>query len=259
MSMALQAKVQALVALLAALVLFSGPLFHQVRADARDEKDQVKTTWGHKVGNEIAKWIDKDALKDAQVDDAWGEWQKNNEDCGPPCDPDGDLDNDGMTNREEIQQGRNPNCNEDVEGADVCAGKNPNPTEEPPVPPPIPAKDDLLYSIQQAPVDHFDSFTVTALDPEYDRWIVSWELRQYQGFDGYRIIIDDEEGQTWCCDFVTTELLQSDDSGSRVLEGDDLPPSGADYTIQVSSNAFEGQWDLSVRGVRDAVEPQGNR
>lgn len=254
MSAGLQSKVQMLGILLSVFTLLSVPLFFQVKADAGDDKDSVKTTWGNQFFREMIRNF-KDA-PDAEVEDADAAWADYLEETGQncegndaACDPTGDLDGDGVSNRDELKAGTNPNCNEDVEGKEVCEGRDP--TEDPPAN--VSALNDVLYSAQGVQSGFQDSFVVNAVTPYYDLWRVEWAVTGYQGFGGFQIIIEDEIGTNVCCESDNVNFPQDNTGeGNQSLVGEDLPGPG-NYTIRVESGfAVQGTWDLVVHGVRIA-------
>lgn len=254
MSAALQAKFHLLAILLVAFTLLAGPLFFQVRADAQNDRTQAKSTLLSKFFRENFKPND-----DVEVQDYWGDYQKDNPCSGPECNPKGDLDGDGVTNEDELREGRNPDCNEDTEPYEgYCRGQ-----DQPPGPKPEPnatkALNDELFKrdgITYSSSNPFStSFNVPRKVPDYDRWVVSWNVTQYSGFGGYTVEIRGFDETGYCCaqDSGPGGLLGSTDSGQETITGEDVPPSGASYTISIDAGpTVEGRFDLLVRGVRDA-------
>lgn len=249
MSQPLQSKLQLLGVLAVAFVLLSVPLFYQVRADAADGRAEARNTFLSKMFRDVAKDIAKKPPEDLQVEDAWQQWQEQNPNCGSECDPDADADGDGMSNKDEIANKRNPACNEEKEGKEYCAGQ---PTVPPVVQNQTKALDDTLFEKTNVNAGFTEDFSVAAVAPEYDRWIVAYGVTGYQGVNGYTVRLEDEAGESFCCDARNPEFLQDADSAESTLQGTSLPPSGATYTIRLDSQALQGQWYILVRGIRDA-------
>jgi hypothetical protein len=251
MAATLQSRVQLLAILAVAFILVSVPLFYQVRADAAESRETAKSTFLSKFFRDVAH--DMKANENLQVEDAWQKWQEEHPDCGPECDPKADPDGDGVPNQEEVERGRNPNCNEEKEGEDYCKGR---PEQPPPANAPEPL-DDILFEKVDARASVEYSFHVATGKPNYDRWEITWSVTGYQGFGDYQVILRDGQGSTLgCCasDSVDGFPLSDQDDGRGTLDGSRVPPSGADYSIQVDSSAFQGTWHLVVRGVRDTPD-----
>lgn len=249
MAASLQSRVQLLAILAVAFTLVSVPLFYQVRADAAESRETAKSTFLSKLFRDIARDLKQKPPEDLQVEDAWEKWQDENPDCGAACDPEADPDGDGVSNRDEVEQGRNPLCNEEKEGTEYCAG-------QPKGPPPVnetKALDDILYD-DSLGAQGQDSFDVDLVVPDYDRWVVSWSLTGYQGFGSYDLLIQDEDGNVVWRTSNNVDILTGQDSGSETLDGEEMPASGANYTIRVQSEAFQGDWAILIRGLRDAPQ-----
>ncbi len=258
MAAPLHAKVQMLAALLIAFTLLSVPLFFQARADAREDQSRVKNTTLAKFFDKVAKQIRGEDVNPENVEDYWGDYQKENPCTGPECNPDGDLDGDGMGNQAELEAGRNPDCNEETEEQEhwkgYCAGD--------PKPPgtggnQTGALDDILFNKTGLSINFNNPFDVSSVSPNYDKWEVSWRVTGYQG-TGYTVRIRGEDGATVCCDrdsAVSTLLVgNQEDSGFDQVTGANVPPSGASYSLRIEgdSTTTSGSWSVTVRGIRDA-------
>lgn len=123
------------------------PIFSQVKADTRDSIKQWRDTLSYKVWKDIkANWINKDKINNLDLEevdpDEWSRQAREaNPNCGAACDPDGDYDQDNVSNAEEYRNSKDPNCkdhcnpacNEDQYGVDYCKQQSP---VQPPVDPP---------------------------------------------------------------------------------------------------------------------------
>jgi len=253
MAASLQSRVQLLAILAIAFILVSVPLFYQVRADASESRETAKSTFLSKLFRNVAK--DLNPPEDLQVEDAWEQWQQDHPDCGPECDPAADPDGDGMSNKDEVEQGRNPNCNEEKEGKEYCAG-------QPQQPPPDPdngtqARQDILFIAPNGNTSAEggswrDTFTVASVQPNYDRWTISWRVDNFQGLN-YDLRLLDADGQVvWSASRNVQFPVATSDEDAATLDGTRVPPSGADYTFDVASSAFQASWHVQIVGERDA-------
>lgn len=251
----LQSRLQLLAILAVAFILLSVPLFYQVRRDAADSKDTANSTFLSKYFREMAKTLKNKPPDDLQVEDAWQKWQDDHPNCGAACDPNGDPDGDGLTNKQEVEQGRNPNCNEEKEeaihGKGYCAGQPDQPKPGPNQT--TPAMDIVLYRKTNAAQGFQDSFDVQRVQPDFDRWNVTWSVSGYQGVGGqYAWIVTDPNNKDRCCHATTVSLLQSSNHDQQTLEGSDRPAGGAHYSIRLDAgNAVGGSWSVEIHGVRD--------
>lgn len=124
MRRSLQNKVNLLGVLFVAFFLLMLPMFSQVKADTRNSLSEAKNTVMWQWSRDLAKNFKPDNLEDTEVEDYWADYgeeaQRQNPDCGADCGPDGDPDGDGVSNADEVREGRNPMCNEDELGHDTC-------------------------------------------------------------------------------------------------------------------------------------------
>jgi hypothetical protein len=237
--------------LVVAFTLLAIPLFYQVRADAKDSRETAKNTVLSRFFRDVAKNLRDNPPEDLQVEDAWQQWQEENPNCGSECDPTADPDGDGIPNRDEVNQGRNPYCNEEREGRQYCAGQ---PNEPPPVQNATQALNDVLWEGTLGPGQE-DSFAVKPLVPNYDRWEVNWELSGFSGVSNtYRVRLLDANSVVFCCAQRTLDFLATSDRSGQTLERPGVPPSGASYRVDVETDALNGSWAILIRGVRAAAD-----
>ncbi len=135
MRQSLQSKFNLLGLLLIAFFLLMLPMFSQVKADTRDSLKEAKNTSLYKFSRELAKdFKPPEDLENTQVEDYWDDYQEQardaNPDC-PACNPEADADGDNMTNKEEVEQGRNPLCHEEQYGVEYCQNADPNKLTDP--------------------------------------------------------------------------------------------------------------------------------
>lgn len=129
MRQSLQSKFNLLAFLVIAFFLLMLPMFSQVKADTRESLHEAKNTSMWKWTRDLQKSFKDANLEDTEVEDYWDEYreqaeQANPEGCGDTCNPDGDPDGDGVNNSDEVEQGRNPACNEEKLGHDFCQGQD---------------------------------------------------------------------------------------------------------------------------------------
>ena len=129
MRQSLQSKFNALGILFVILFLLMLPMVNQVKADAKDSAKEAKSTLLSKWTRELVKSLKAENVGDAEVEDYWANYgneaKEKDPNCGAACDPNADPDGDGMSNKDEVKNGRNPKCNEEEKGADYCKGIDP--------------------------------------------------------------------------------------------------------------------------------------
>lgn len=250
MSASLQSKVQTLAALLVVFSLLGVPLFYQVRADAQTSQEEASDTFFSKFFRDLVKRLKDHPDEDVEIEDAWAQRARElNPDCGAACDPGGDLDGDGMSNKDELDAGRNPACNETDQGDEYCRGQ---PDDHPPTnstsPAPSSLLDTLLYYRSNAKSGQEESFSVAEVSPAYDRWEVYWNVTDYRVGTQYTVaLVDDSSGARLCCRSVDTTPVTISDRGRETV----IPaPSPGTHRIRVDSDALDGTWELTVRALR---------
>jgi hypothetical protein len=196
---ALQKKVTLLGGLFVAFILMAGPVFVQVKADTLDSAKEVPNTVLSKAFKSFMKSLDIDR-NSLSVEDAWFKEQKNKDpNCGVECDPDGDLDGDGMSNSEELKRGRNPACNENEYGEAYCKGADQHNVTPPPDPNGtkgvvrelanwtwLGQNDSAVFRT------NVNQISFTTQDKKWDRFLV-FVNATVDGY-GYRMVMRDEPG-----------------------------------------------------------------
>lgn len=232
MSSQLQSKVQLLAILIVAFTLLGIPLFYQVRADAQTSRDQAGNTLLSKLFNKAAQEFQPP--DDLDVEDARA--------------PNADPDKDGLTNRQEEAQGRNPTCNEEKEGAAKCEDKQDSAANQS-----WPELNDELYYEPTGGSSLSEEFSVAAPEgPYYDRWKVYWNVTNYQSTADFKVVVEHTDNATqFCCATTGTTILRREYAESTTLSP---PPPPGSYRIRVvpEGTVLSGTWELTIRGLRDA-------
>lgn len=244
----LQGQVHLLAVLLSAFTLLSVPMFMQLREDSADAVPKAKSTVLSQWFAKLAKQLKDQKLDDKeQVEDYWGQQaQKNNPNCGANCDPNGDLDGDGMSNADEVRQGRNPACNEEKYGDDYCKGADRFNVTTPP--PDVTARRDLLLDrtfVYSSGSTLSESF---AANYNYTRIDVYVNASGYQGIK-WQVIVDPPSGTPGGC------AVPGD--ANPHLTATLFPMQTCDWTdaragthaARVDTTAVAGQWNVRVYGV----------
>lgn len=247
MDAALQGKVNLLGALFLAFTLLAVPLFSQVKADTRESVKQAPDTLLSQWAREVSQNFQPD--KPTQVEDAWGDQaREENPNCGAECDPDGDLDGDGVSNKEELERGTNPACNEDEYGEETCRQQDPyNVTDPDDENVTTPFRKQLIVVNWSLDADGPKVYPFDTEGIEYD--MLWFYLNATYGSSGYQVdIFDPEDALIW---------NEENDQPSYIDEPrDEDPKSGnwsnpidGQYTIELSSNG-----GVSVFGTDSTVD-----
>lgn len=260
--------------------LLSIPLFYQVRSDALDSRQEAKETTLAKFFYDILKAF-KEPPPDAQFEDFnYNKWRSMQDPECTNCGENDDQDGDGISNKEEADQGRNPNCNEDDEGFDVCQGKlqTETPTTDPSgsgPPPPITYYAKELFHgtnifLDGSQILFPENVTAPPGTANYDRWDVYWNRTssntQFGSSSGwaYRVeVVGESDGVMYCCSDVQVgplEIPQQFMSESIPdTEFSILPPLGG-YGVRIVTTPGFGQplesyaWDVTIIGIRYAQQ-----
>lgn len=267
---ALQAKVYYLGILLVVFTLVAVPLFHQVRKDVNEERYTAKNTPVMKFIRDLGR--DMNPPDDLEVEDAqFQEWQEKNPECGAKCDPNGDIDGDNKTNKQEIDEGTNPACNEREKGKEYCQGQS---TDPPPPDPDNPgnvteiAVTDTILSVDngQADSEHpFDSpmpirYSDDTPNPYYHRWLISWQLSNYRGIFSYTVYIVDANETIVFEEVRNMGVGSSTDSFQDEVDAVAEGLVNGQYRLRIdtqdpaSGPTVQGDWDITIRATRDGTD-----
>lgn len=254
MDAALQGKVNLLGALFLAFTLLAVPLFSQVKADTRESVKQAPDTLLSQWARDVSQNLQPD--EPTQVEDAWGQQaREENPNCGAECDPSGDLDGDGVSNKDELDQGRNPACSEDEYGEDYCRQQTDQfnvtkPDDENSTTPFRKALIVVNWSLQD---DGPASYTFDTEGISYDAlWFY---MNATYGNSGYQVeVYDAEETLIWE-EQNDQEPLVDDQREEPPKEGNWSDPADGEYRIDLSGNGgvsvlqTDSEVDLVVYGV----------
>lgn len=273
MRQSLQSKFNLLGLLLIAFFLLMLPMFTQVKNDTRDSLKEAKNTSLYKFSRELAKdFKPPEDLENTQVEDYWDDYQEQardaNPDC-PACNPEADADGDNMTNKEEVEQGRNPLCHEEQYGVEYCQNADPNNLTDP---------DDVLDRVPRVFLHNITFTTQTnctnpAAPSIFGGVCATWDFQVTSNFTKIEAFLNytGVEGANWNIQMVSSEDGQyAEDgawSGSRsALTGGGSPPRGsaraeilptvpgehrADLTLSGDpATGSQGTWYIEVYGIR---------
>lgn len=238
MDAALQGKVNLLGALFLAFTLLAVPLFSQVKADTRESVKQAPDTllsqWARGVSQELMP------DKPVQVEDAWGEQAKEqNPNCGVECDPDGDLDGDGVSNKEELERGTNPACNEKEYGEEFCRQQDDKfnvttPDDENNT---VPFRKMLLnetWSTNQG----FETYPFTTENLTYDRFLIY--INETRGATGWSLILehDGSEDPVWADEGSDNDPFMTGQEEMDPREEVVVEPPPGEYMAEFTTDGF---------------------
>jgi hypothetical protein len=228
MRQSLQSKFNLLGLLFVAFFLLMLPMFTQVKQDTRDSMKEARSTTLYKFSNQLMK--DFKPPEDTQVEDYWAEQQeqmrKDNPDC-PACNPDGDADGDNVTNKDEVEQGRNPLCNEDKLGMEYCQNADRGNLTDP---------DDPLENVPRVLIQDitFTPNNCTSVVPGLPPNCRSWTFEVTRNFTllEAQLNVTDFQGSSWSVDMVSeNDGNWDEDEGTwSDSRGAGLPGSSQDYT-----------------------------
>lgn len=265
MRQSLQSKFNLLGLLLVAFFLLMLPMFSQVKADTRESLKEAKNTSLYKWSRDIAKdFKPPEDLENTQVEDYWDDYQEQareaNPDC-PACNPDADADGDNVTNKDEVEQGRNPLCNEDEYSVEYCQNADKNNITDP---------DDVLAKVPRVPLANLTWSAPEDCSPgllvEETCPLPFWanntfrsieaylNVSGYQGFSWSLVLMHETGSVPWeesgCWGSSTPPTSPVTCSGTRRAES---PPMGnytANLELSGGATGVQGTWNLMVYGIR---------
>jgi hypothetical protein len=271
MRQSLQSKFNLLGLIFIAFFLLMLPMFSQVKADTRESLKEARSTALYKWARDMSKdFKPPEDLENTQVEDYWDDYQKEARDANPECpacNPDSDADGDNVTNKDEVEQGRNPLCNEEKYGHEYCQNADPNNLTDPDdvlqrVPVVVLLNATLRYAqnctggFGLASCDQL-SFTV---DSKFRQLAANLTVSDYQGTQ-WSFQIGVPEGPSFSWQGQTndnTARTGSYDYAVPTARGTLEPVPLGDYFTQlnVSGANFVGQspvagtWEIVVHGIR---------
>lgn len=252
MSQKLQAHVHLLAVLFAAFTLLSVPMFQQLRDDSAEAAPKAKDTFMSKFFRDLSQQFKDQKDQDADVEDVWGDLaRQSNPDCGATCDPNGDLDGDGVSNADENRQGTNPACNEKTYSKEYCEGKDKYNVTKDPVPPVLNGRRELLLNRTfyanggQNQAAHFEMRT------QYNYTELYLNVTNHQGFDWTVTYEKSDPPREGMCERTRsgTPALTPQPKSSYSCTGLLRPPTG-NYTVSLDAfAATSGSWEVVVYGI----------
>lgn len=271
MRQSLQSKFNVLGLLLIAFFLLMLPMFSQVKADTRDSLKEARNTALYKFSNDVAKnFKPPEDLENTQVEDYWDEYQEQardaNPDC-PACNPDADADGDGLSNKEEVEQGRNPLCNEEEYSVEYCQNADPNNLTDP---------EDVLERVPRVFLQNItftrDNCTGTGGLPGIQQSCDTWFFEVQSNFTRIEAFLNFTgfQGSNWNVQMSSDEdgnyAEEGFWSGSRPITGGSSPSEGsgtaeilpsaptrhrATFTLSGDpTTGTGGTWTILVYGIR---------